>query len=64
LAQREQRVLAGFDFPFGYPVGFASALRLEDTQPWLTAWRKITGKIMDRGDNSNKPRSRLLASIR
>src|SRR5260370_25966811 len=30
---RHQRVLLGFDFPFGYPVGFAGRLGLTGT-PW------------------------------
>src|SRR5262245_60527212 len=31
-----QRVLVGFDFPFGYPAGFAAALGLGD---WRRLWR-------------------------
>lgn len=38
-ADRGERVLIGFDFPYGYPRGFAAALGLEgsgDVQPMLS----------------------------
>jgi hypothetical protein len=45
--------LVGFDFPYGYPVGFAAALGLTDTPRWLGVWREIASRIVDRDDNSN-----------
>ena len=35
LACREQMVLVGFDFPYGYPAGFADALGLTDAPAWI-----------------------------
>ena len=53
LARREQMVLVGFDFPYGYPAGFADALGLTDTPAWIGVWREIAGRIVDRDDNGN-----------
>lgn len=53
LVRREQMVLVGFDFPFGYPAGLAAALGLTDTAGWLGVWREIAGRIVDREGNSN-----------
>ena len=58
LARREQMALVGFDFPYGYPTGFADALGLTDTPAWLGAWREIAGRIVDRTTIANN-RSRL-----
>jgi precorrin-8X/cobalt-precorrin-8 methylmutase len=49
LARREQMVLVGFDFPYGYLAGFADALGVTDTPAWIGVWREI----VDRDDNSN-----------
>lgn len=51
--RRCQSVLVGFDFPYGYPSGFAAALHLPDTPAWLAVWREIASKIVDHDDNSN-----------
>jgi hypothetical protein len=53
LVRREQMVLVGFDFPYGYPAGFAAALGVTETPAWTGIWREITGLIVDRDDNSN-----------
>ena len=53
MVRRRQRVLVGFDFAFGLPSGFASALGLNDEPAWLAVWREITKRIVDRGDNTN-----------
>jgi precorrin-8X/cobalt-precorrin-8 methylmutase len=45
-----RRVLAGFDFPFGYAEGFARRLGHED---WRGVWREIGTLIEDRADNGN-----------
>ncbi len=51
VAERGRRVLVGFDFPFGYPEGFAAALtgRAEA----LAVWRHLGGLIEDGPDNAN-----------
>lgn len=53
LARQERTVLVGFDFPFGYPAGFADALRLEGDRPWDRVWSELVRSIVDRADNSN-----------
>ncbi|MEM0943002.1 MAG: precorrin-8X methylmutase, partial [Pseudomonadota bacterium] len=43
------RVLAGFDFPFGYPAGFARRLGGD----WRTLWARIEEGLEDAPDNTN-----------
>jgi hypothetical protein len=51
IAQNPQRLLIGFDFPMGYPAGFASALT---GQPAAKAvWRWIAARLEDGADNRN-----------
>ena len=45
VGQRE-RVLIGFDFPFGYPAGFAAALGLQG-EPWRAIWQLLAAEIID-----------------
>jgi precorrin-8X/cobalt-precorrin-8 methylmutase len=52
LAGAGRRVLAGFDFPFGYPAGTARALGIEGA-PWEGMWRILAEGVVDRDDNSN-----------
>jgi hypothetical protein len=47
-----ERTLLGFDFPFGYPAGFAARLGLAGT-PWRAVWGEITGLLRDAEDNRN-----------
>lgn len=48
------RVLVGFDFAFGYPAGFARALRLRGTAPaWRRTWAALALLVKDRDDNAN-----------
>jgi hypothetical protein len=47
-----ERVVAGFDFPFGYPAGFAARLGLAGL-PWRAVWDEIARLIEDRDDNHN-----------
>jgi precorrin-8X/cobalt-precorrin-8 methylmutase len=49
---REERVLLGFDFPFGYPAGFAARLGLSGP-PWRAVWDEIAGLLQDDMDNAN-----------
>lgn len=46
------RVLAGFDFPFGYPRGTARALKLRGA-PWHAMWCLLASEIEDGPDNAN-----------
>ncbi|ULB10562.1 molybdopterin-guanine dinucleotide biosynthesis protein B [Cereibacter azotoformans] len=46
-----RRVLAGFDFPFGYPEGFAPRLTGEAFAPALWEW--LEARIEDGPDNAN-----------
>jgi hypothetical protein len=49
---RGERVLLGFDFPFGYPTGFAQRLGLPGT-PWRAVWDEIARLIEDAPSNKN-----------
>lgn len=49
---RGERVLLGFDFPFGYPAGFAARLGLEGP-PWRAVWDEIGKLLRDDEDNAN-----------
>lgn len=46
------RVLAGFDFPFGYPVETARRLGLGGS-PWRAMWRLLDDEIRDGDDNAS-----------
>ena len=46
------RVLAGFDFPFGYPRGTARRLGLKGAA-WRALWSGLAGAIVDAPDNAN-----------
>lgn len=47
-----QRILAGFDFPFGYPRGTAARLGLSGS-PWRALWDLLESEIEDAEDNRN-----------
>jgi hypothetical protein len=53
IARPGQMVLVGFDFPYGYPAGFADALGLTDARAWIGVWREIARRIVDGDDNGN-----------
>jgi hypothetical protein len=49
-----RRVLVGFDFPYGYPAGYATALDLPATAPpWRRIWDALAGLIVDEATNTN-----------
>jgi precorrin-8X/cobalt-precorrin-8 methylmutase len=50
--ERGERVLVGFDFPFGYPSGFAARLGLSGP-PWRAVWDEIAGLLHDSEENGN-----------
>jgi precorrin-8X/cobalt-precorrin-8 methylmutase len=58
---RCERVLVGFDFPFGYSAGFAARLGLGGP-PWRAAWDEIARLIEDDADNRNN-RFRVAAAL-
>ncbi len=53
LKKRGERALVGFDFPLGFPRGFAAALNLAGDQPWAAVWTQIDKMVKDKPDNNN-----------
>ncbi len=63
LTARGLRVLVGFDFPYGYPRGLATALGLiADAAPWAATWSLLASKLTDGADNENN-RWRVAAEL-
>lgn len=55
-AENGQRVFVGFDFPFGFPSGFAAALGVEPPggpAAWRHIWDELSLLIADHPDNHN-----------
>jgi len=48
-----QRILVGFDMPYGYPSGFAEAAGLPGSPAWAAAWQHLVVQIDDAPDNAN-----------
>jgi len=46
------RILLGFDFPFGYPAGTASALGMQGSQ-WRNIWQLLFDGLSDNQTNEN-----------
>jgi hypothetical protein len=53
LQKRSERALVGFDFPLGFPRGFAAALKLPGEEPWRAAWDQVAKMTKDKADNTN-----------
>ena len=53
LKKRGERALLGFDFPLGFPRGFADALKLVGEAPWRAVWDQIDKMVKDKADNTN-----------
>ena len=51
--KRSERALVGFDFPLGFPRGFAEALKLPGDAPWRAAWDQLDRMAKDKADNTN-----------
>jgi hypothetical protein len=52
--ERRERVLIGFDFPYGYPAGFAAALALSSASPpWRAVWSRLSHCMHDAATNAN-----------
>ncbi|MFO1155026.1 MAG: precorrin-8X methylmutase [Rhodospirillales bacterium] len=52
LCARDRFVLAGFDFAFGYPAGFAARLR-HSRADWRAVWQEFAAMIEDDPTNAN-----------
>ncbi len=52
LRRRNERVLIGFDFPLGYPVGVPQALKLKDPT-WAGMWAFLASNVVDKPNNTN-----------
>ena len=50
--KRSERALVGFDFPLGFPRGFAAALKLKG-DPWRAAWDELGKRVVDKPTNVN-----------
>lgn len=48
-----ERVLVGFDFSFGYPAGFATALTGQSDATWVDVWRWMAEHLVDDERNRN-----------
>jgi hypothetical protein len=53
LKKRSERALIGFDFPLGFPRGFAAALKLPGDEAWRSAWDQVDKMVKDKIDNTN-----------
>jgi hypothetical protein len=53
LKKRGERALVGFDFPLGFPRGFASALKLTAEPAWRAVWDQLDRMVKDKADNTN-----------
>jgi len=50
--KRSERALVGFDFPLGFPRGFATQLKLPG-EPWRAAWDELGKRVVDKPTNVN-----------
>jgi hypothetical protein len=52
---RQHAALVGFDFPYGYPAGFATAVNAVGNcmPPWRATWERLDREVSDQQDNSN-----------
>jgi precorrin-8X/cobalt-precorrin-8 methylmutase len=62
LVAAGQRVLVGFDFPYGYPAGFAAALNLAGP-PWRAVWQYLAARVHDDGKTNANNRFVVAAGI-
>lgn len=51
--RQNERILVGFDFPYGYPKGLAAALALKGP-PWRSVWDELARCISDSDKNKNE----------
>ncbi len=50
--EQQKAVLVGFDFAFGYPAGFSTALGLISKHPWRAIWDELGKTVID--DDKNR----------
>src|SRR6266702_4329431 len=51
---RTRQACLAFDFPYGYPTGYAAALALSDhTPPWRQTWDELKRLVVDDATNGN-----------
>jgi precorrin-8X/cobalt-precorrin-8 methylmutase len=62
LVAEGQRVLVGFDFPYGYPAGLAAELDLAGP-PWLAVWQYLVARVQDDGQTNASNRFEVAAGI-
>jgi precorrin-8X/cobalt-precorrin-8 methylmutase len=53
LCRQNFVTLIGFDFPYGYPAGFAATLQLGESLPWKAVWKEVHDRISDDDRNVN-----------
>ena len=53
LRRKSERVLAGFDFPLGFPRGTAHALKLSGAAPWRQLLDFVSKEMKDKVTNEN-----------
>ena len=53
LKKRGERVLLGFDFPLGFPRGYAERMSLPGEAPWRAVWDQLDKMVKDKADNTN-----------
>ncbi|WP_297694028.1 cobalamin biosynthesis protein CbiG [Phenylobacterium sp.] len=53
LKKRSERALVGFDFPLGFPRGFAAAMKLVAEPAWGAVWDQLDRMVKDKADNTN-----------
>ena len=58
----DERVLVGFDFPYGYPCGFAEALGLSGAA-WRGIWDRLSAEVADDPDTNENNRFAAAASL-
>ena len=59
---RRERVLVSFDFAYGYPIGFASALNLKG-EPWQAIWHYLLTEVQDDAATNMNNRFRVASAI-
>ncbi len=57
-----ERVLIGFDFPYGYPQGFAAALGLKGPA-WSAIWRHLAGHLQDASPTNENNRFEVASAM-
>jgi precorrin-8X/cobalt-precorrin-8 methylmutase len=57
-----ERVLVGFDFPYGYPGGLAAALGLTGP-PWLAIWQYLVTTVRDERNSNKNNRFQVAADL-